>query len=231
MKKISLLSLLVALAVSAGASAGTENPLYIPDAHRAYSITDVTDEGDFRVREHLGYGFSDKFNAGLVFGYSDPENGSHTDKGFDIIGLDLGYRYLSGNIIGDLLGRYETNLEKDASDYGKFNSYTIGTRLGTIKSDYTLAGRALYTYLDPDAGGTFNVWQVGFGGLYQFAPKFSGLLDAEYINYDTGNSDDDPVWLTAQLNFLHRGTYSLYFKTDVSGEADDVWGLKYGVQF
>jgi hypothetical protein len=217
---------------AAGAGAGTENPLYRPDAKRSYAISDVSDSKHlFQARETFGYGFTDVFAIGASFGYVDPDRSMPFESGFDSAEAELSYRYLGGRVIGDVYGRYGTSMDKDASEYGKFNSYTVGTRLGVDEGGHTRAGRAEYTYVDPDLSDGVDMWKVGASWLYRFAPRFSAMLDAEYVNLDTGRDGGDSTFATIQANYHAKGTLSAYYRVSVDNDVDDSYGIKYGVQF
>jgi hypothetical protein len=100
-----------------------------------------------------------------------------------------------------------------------------------VSGKYTVAGRVEYRYVNPDALDNINQWATGISGLYKFTPKFSGMLEAEYVDYDTGRGGDNSTFITAQANYHTDGTFSLYYKTDTSGDEDNIYGVKYGVQF
>jgi hypothetical protein len=233
MKKVSLLSLIAALTIGTGVSAGTENPLYRPSEGKAYSITEVlstkdgNDEDMLRATETFGYGFSNKFS---VFGSVDYRDQDSGDDGFGNIDIGLSYRYLTGGTLGDVYGKFGTNIDKDVA--GKYNAYTVGTKVGTTSDKYTIAGKLEYEIKDWDADDEEKILRVGIDGLYAFAPKFSGLLGFEYEDTDEADVDES-IWTKVEAYWLASAasTVTGFYHTDISGDAEDRFGLRYGVQF
>jgi hypothetical protein len=238
MKKVSLLSIAAALTITTGVSAGTENPLYRPTKGSLYSITEAykSKSGNndiYGAQETFGYGFSDRMSVfGDVF-YYNIDDGSSSNDGFGDIDIGASYRYLSGRVAGDVYGRYGTFLDKNKSMYGKYNSYAIGTKLGVEDSKYTIAGKAELNIVDIDVAGQSNLNQitVGIDGAYVFTPKFSGLLGVEYFDPDDGS--DEPVFgkVEAYWTMTPSSTLMAFWHTDIKEDEEDLFGLRYGVQF
>ena len=78
---------------------------------------------------------------------------------------------------------------------------------------------------------------IAFGTdfVYNFDDRVSGQIGLDYILTDDFNvvaGEDDSFALTAQVNYLKGGLWSIYYTTELKADdVDDTFGFKYGVQF
>lgn len=242
MKKVSLLSLLTVLALSTTAGAHTENPFYMPAEGKGYSKTTIemgdqlkdVPDSTLTVRETLGYGITDRLSVdGSIEYLKDSYLGDSWDKedGLGQFNLGLKYRYLKGSMLGDAYINYGTSMNEDV--WYKNNTYTLGTKVGVRHSDYEVAGVAEYRFVDADDD-DYNQFAVGVESMYKFNKTWSANLSLNYEMMDDfyGDDVDDPLFLKPQVNLTtSAGTVSAYYKTDVMGDFEDAFGVKYGVQF
>lgn len=233
MKKVSLLSLLTVLAISTGAKANVENPLYAPSEGKFYSKTEAGySDKDWKFAEKFGYGITNRFNiAGTVDYYLNDDD--DVEDGFSSFKLDAGYRLNGGNVKTDLYASYATDIDEDV--LANYDSYEAGLKVGTIKNKYTLAGKLGYQYIDlKDEEIDSHNFVVGAEGVYQFDDRVSGQLGVEYTLVDEVGfiADEDTVQLRAQVNYLKGGLWSIFYTTELKADdIEDTVGLKYGIQF
>ncbi|MGN0929647.1 MAG: outer membrane beta-barrel protein [Alphaproteobacteria bacterium] len=242
MKKVSLLSLLTVLALSTTAGAHTENPFYMPAEGKVYSKTTIemgdqfkdADDSTLTIRETLGYGITDRLSVDGSFEYlmdSYMGDDAYKEDGLGQFNLGLKYRYLTGSMLGDAYINYGTSMDEDV--WYKNNTYTVGTKLGVRHADYAVAGVVEYRFVDADDD-DYNQFVVGVDSMYQFNNMWSANLSLNYEMMDDFHGDDvdDPLYLKPQVNLTtSAGTVSAYYKTDVMGDYEDSFGVKYGVQF
>ena len=275
MKKIALTSLLAVFAVSGAHAANVidGNPLYMPKAGHHVSETALTSHSNPDVRtwalaEDFGYGVTDHFAIDAATSLSEKD-------GFDIYnwdGLKLGatYRALDmGGWKGDIVANYLATgfyknrpagedskwFDKDATLY----AWTAGIRGGYVAESWTVAGHALYRYLNSESfnwgnHGTHG-WTLGLDAQYIFTSHFNMVVGAEY----TGISNDhfyvggiegremknEGKWsfmLGANFNIDPTKYVGLYVNADMNhqgGDAHDKWvaekgfggGVKFGIDF
>ena len=239
MKKISLLSLLTVLAISTGAKANVENPLYTPAEGKIYSKTEAGySDKDWRFIQKVGYGITDKFNIAGSVDYwvtaADDEYNYEGENTFSTFKLDAGYRVIDGNVKTDLYANYETDIDEDFA--GDFDAYGAGLKVGTVNDKYTVAGKLGYQYIDvKDEEIDSHNFVIGAEGLYQFDDRVSGQLGVEYTLVDEVGfiaGEEDTVQLRAQVNYNKGGLWSIFYTTELKADdVEDTVGLKYGIQF
>lgn len=210
MKKIALTSL-IAMFTVAGAHAANVidgNPLYMPKAGHAYSVTTVgshTEGTPYLLGEEFGYGITDKLavEVGTVLG----EDKAFDEFAWDDVSLKAVYRALDmGAWKLDLVGSYEAGadyfggglyvhskdphvnkwFDKDLTGY----TWGYGVRGGYTSGAFTLAGHAMFNYMNSES---FN-WNdkgmhtivLGLDGQYVFTQHWSVLAGVEY----TGVTND-----------------------------------------
>lgn len=233
MKKVSLLSLLTVLAISTGAKANVENPLYAPTEGKFYSKTEAGySDKDWKFAEKFGYGITNRFNiAGTVDYYLNDD--SAYEDGFGSFRLDAGYRLHNGSFKTDLYASYQTDIDEEV--LANYDAYEAGLKFGKVKNKYTLAGKLGYQYIDlKDFDVDSHNFVVGAEGVYQFDDRVSGQLGVEYTLVDEVGfiAGEDTVQLRAQLNYLKGGLWSIFYTTELKADdIEDTVGLKYGIQF
>ncbi len=187
MKKIALTSLLAMIAVS-GAHATNVidgNPLYMPKAGHAYSVTTVgshsgsEDIKTWGLNEEFGYGVTDKLAVMVSTTMYDLR--SFDQWAWSDLTLGMAFRAMDeGNFKLDVLGGYSVSpvwgnhlsfLDKDFTEY----VWTAGVRAGIAAGNFTIAGKALFEYWNTES---FN-WneKAGEQGVHALVLG----LDAQYV--------------------------------------------------
>ncbi len=230
MKKISLLSLLTVMAVSTAASAHVEDPLYMPAKGRLYSVTEVSKaDKNYGLYETIGYGITDRF---AIDGTVNHLWVHEEEDGFGSFKFGGKYRLSTAGLITDVYASYETDIDEDV--IGDFSSIEAGLKFGKMTNKWTLAGKLAYNNIDVDGDDTNN-FIIGAEGLYNFDDRISGQLGIDYTLVDKSSfntEDEDSIALTAQVNYLRGGLWSLYYTTELKADdVDDQIGFKYGIQF
>lgn len=220
MKKIALSSLVAVMAVSA-ANAGNVidgNPLYMPKANHFYSVTDVASHTELNtpwmLGEEFGYGITDRLTIKLST--EAMENNAFDNPEWGKTGVGLVYRPLS--MCGwrlDLLGEYsvdpvwgdhESFLDKDSTWY----TWTAGVRGGFVTSRFTVAGKALFNYVNTESfnwdegRGQRGVHSLVFGvdGQYVIDSNWNLVAGAEYTGYT-----DEELRGTPGVKIKNAGTW------------------------
>ena len=284
MKKIALTSLLAVFAVSGAHAANVidGNPLYMPKAGHAYSVTALGSHTNPEVRkwalaEEYGYGVTDHFAIDVATSLSEKD-------GFEIYnwdGLKLGatYRALDmGAWKADLVASYEAGandidsdhfglylnrpagdnskwFDKDATSY----TWTAGVRGGYVASSWTVAGHALYKYLNSESFNWGNhgmhMWALGLDAQYVITSHLNLVAGVEYegISNDKwafggeeeGDVKNAGIWTgTFGVNYnIDAAKYvGLYINGKMNhngGDNQDKWvaekgfggGIKFGIDF
>ena len=205
MKKIALTSLLTIFAVS-GAHAGNVidgNPLYMPGENHFYSVTSLEshtkNDTPWTLGEDFGYGITDNFAVEVSTSVS--ENKAFDEYSWDDLGLTAMFRALDmGEWKLDLIGAYGVDglynhpkifndawFDENATNY----IWMAGVRGGYVTHDWTLAGHALFTYMNTesfnwneDAGKEgVHALSLGLDGQYVIDSNWSVLAGVEYTGY------------------------------------------------
>ncbi|MDR1009387.1 MAG: hypothetical protein LBL52_04015 [Rickettsiales bacterium] len=233
MNKLLTAGLLLA-SVSANAGVGIENPFYRPSEGKFYSITDLNKSDDrLQALETFGYGFSNKFAMSFGFDLDRWSKNSGRDDG--VGNWDLGANYSALNRGGqllDVLAHVGGAISDDVSATGDTSVWGIGVRGGKVKDKYTYDGKITFDRLSA-SGYHDSIIHFVLEGLYQFTPKFSGYLALDDEQH-TQKGIDDSFWFVVQGNLVisANSAASVYYKTDIGNDDnDDVFGVKYGVQF
>ncbi len=237
MNKISLLSLLTVMAISTGAKANVENPLYMPKEGVGYSKTGFTTADEFwRLSEKVGYGFTNNFAASIGLDYYTVD--STDENGLGNLELDLEYRMSSGSMISDLYVGMKTNMDDKIFD--DHTTYEAGLRFGVMKKDWTLAANVGYEYEDlTTLDETASNIIIGADVVHEFNNAWSAQVGLEYKMLDDLYEtlyEDDLLTLTLQANYENNGLWSVYYETELNNDHkgtiyEDQYGVKYGVQF
>lgn len=217
MKKLALTSLLAVFAFTGAHAANVidGNPLYMPKAGHAYSVTSVgshTEGTPYALGEEFGYGVTDKL--AVEVSTTLWENRAFDVFAWDDVALKATFRALDMGVWKlDLVGAYEAGsdarwggglyahskdphlnkwFDKDLMGY----KWTAGVRGGYTAGAFTLAGHALYNYYNSES---FNwgdkgmhVWELGVDGQYVLDSHWSVLAGVEYtgITQDHAAYDD-----------------------------------------
>ncbi len=206
MKKLALTSLLAVFAVSGAHAANVidGNPLYLPGAGHFYSVSTLgshTEGTPYLLGEEFGYGITNKLAVEVSTALW--ENKAFDVFAWDNVALKATYRALDlGAWKLDLVGAYEAGsdaigggglyvhnnknphlnkwFDKDFTGY----TWTAGVRGGYTTSTWTLAGHAMFNYLNSE---TFNwgdkgtrVWELGLDAQYVLDSHWSLLAGVEY---------------------------------------------------
>jgi len=264
MKKIALTSLLAVVAASGAHAANVidGNPLYMPKAGHFYSETALDSHSesakDWTLTEGFGYGISDKLAVRVETSLS--ENEWFDDYAWDEVSVDLTYRALDkGAWKMDVIGKYGFDgiysyrkaldkgewFDKDATDY----AWAVGVRGGYMTPKWTVAGHALFTYLNTESfnwnDDGIHALQLGLDGQYVLCDHLNLVAGVEYTGFLDDTFDNAGIW---------EGTFGVNYNIDatkyvgayISGEMDH-WkdsgekgwdlekgfgfGVKFGVDF
>lgn len=285
MKKIALTSLLAVFAVSGAHAANVidGNPLYMPKAGHAYSETALSSHSNPDVRtwalaEDFGYGVTDHFAIDVATSLS--EKRGFEEYAWDGLKLGATYRALDmGGWKADIVANYEAGknaidpehfgfylnrpagdnskwFDKDATSY----TWTAGVRGGYVASSWTIAGHALYNYLNSESFNWGNhgihYWALGLDAQYIFTSHFNMVAGAEYTGisndhfYFGGEGGHDEVKNEGKWSFMLGANFNidptkyvgLYVNADMNhqgGEEHNKWvaekgfggGVKFGIDF
>ena len=154
------------------------------------------------------------------------------EDGFGSFKFGGKYRLSTAGLITDVYASYETDIDEDV--LGDLSSIEAGLKFGKMTNKWTLAGKLAYNNIDVDIDDTNN-FIIGAEGLYNFDDRISGQLGIDYTLVDKfsfNTADEDSIALTAQVNYLRGGLWSLYYTTELKADdVDDQIGFKYGIQF
>ncbi|MCR5506895.1 MAG: hypothetical protein K6F04_03550 [bacterium] len=234
MKKISLLSLLAVLAVSSAANANVEDPLYAPAKGKLYSKTSVAKaDTEYTLQQKFGYGITNRLVVDGFVNYIDQDKEDGED-GFGSFNIGGAYRLSSGSFISDIYAHYQTAIDEDV--IGDYTAWDAGLKFGKQTKKYTLAAQAGVEHIDvKDYTDTNNI-VLGLEGAYSFDDRVSASLGLKYTIVDEfswyGQDDENSMAVTAQVNYLKGGLWSLAYTHEAKiDDIDNVLTLKYGVQF
>lgn len=233
MKKVSLLSLLAVMAVSTGAKANVENPLYMPAEGILYSKTDISKQDSvWGFEEKVGYGFTNRFTMDMALSYQEDKDDEA--DGWKYYKIGGAYRLSTDKVLTDLYANYTQTIDDDT--FGDYNVIDAGLRIGKRNSNYTVAANVGLNRIDiKDFDLDSNNIAFGTDFVYNFDDRVSGQIGLDYILTDDFNvvsGEDDSFALTAQVNYLKGGLWSIYYTTELKADdVDDTFGFKYGVQF
>lgn len=233
MKKVSLLSLLAVMAISTGANANVENPLYMPAEGRLYSKTDISKQDSvWGFEEKVGYGFTNRFTMDMALSYQEDKDDEA--DGWKYYKIGGAYRLSAGKVLTDLYTNYSQTIDEDV--FGDdFSMIDAGLRIGKRNSKYTVAANVGLNRIDIKDGEDSNNIAFGTDFVYNFDDRVSGQIGLDYIltdDFNTVAGEDDSFALTAQVNYLKGGLWSIYYTTELKADdVDDTFGFKYGVQF
>lgn len=249
MKKIALSSLLAVFAVT-GAYAATDvsNPMYRPDAGHFYSVTTLNTDTSFdrtALTEEFGYGITDKLSIklGTALSYEDD---SAREFGWDYLNLGLNYRYVDNgawkaDVYGEVEQQYTTGENFDTLRTDWYN-WKVGTKVGYVTGDWTLAGLVDVNYRKDDQSGfDSDSWfmKVGVEGQYVLCPNWNVVAGLNY-NFDIASDDfygDDErlnLKLGANYNIDATKFVGVYVEKEVTSDFDEnpmEFGVKFGVDF
>lgn len=193
MKKIALTSLMAVFAVS-GANAANVidgNPLYMPEQNHFYSVTGLgthtKNDTPWILGEEFGYGILDNLAVNITTSLG--ENKAFDEYGWNDFGTQLTFRALDMNGWKlDVYGAYAFSglyrhpvahgqdawFDKDATGY----TWLAGVRGGFVGADWTVAGRAEFTYENTES---FN-WNEKAGKMGEH--ELTLALDGQYVVCD-----------------------------------------------
>ena len=270
MKKIALTSLLAVFAVSA-ASAGnviSNNPFYRPSENHFYSVTSLgTSAGydneaasDYRLwnlGEEFGYGITDKLsvylNNSISANYPQTSSMSDDEYTWDNFGLAISYRGIDQetakmDVYGGVKQLYGWNSQTGGALETNAYLWTVGTKVGVVMKDWTLAGIAEYNYYSDDVDSSdfdFSIWKIGMQSQYVLSDNWNataGLIynyvaaDDAIISFADFVYGDETFDAELGLNYNIDSTkfVGLYgtktFHTDYSKDAYGM-GVKFGMDF
>lgn len=194
MKKLVLTSLLSVFAVSGAYAANNidGNPMYRPGEGKFFSETSLVshseDTNAWTLREDFGYGITDKL--AVIMGTSVKESDTFDYNSWNDFSFGLNYRvFEQGNIKADVFGSYSLDavwgdhasfLDKDRTFY----TWTVGTRVGYVAADWTVAGHFAFDYLNhesfswDDEG--IRVLRAGVDAQYLINNEWNVIAGAEY---------------------------------------------------
>lgn len=257
MKKLALTSVLAMVAVSGAHAANIidGNPLYRPDAGRAYSVTSVyshsKDTTGAGLEEELGYSFTDRLLARVST--SGGQNNWFETNSWDDLSVGLDYRFFNGEQWkADIFGSYtvmgirdynQVAFDKDNTEY----AWTVGGRVGFIDPcGWTLALHAAFDYANTESfnwnDDGWHQFRLGVDGQVVLNREWALVGGVEYItNYEEW--DENPGFWTATVG----ANYNLNEKVFVGGfigkemahagagnwEVQDgfIFGGKFGIDF
>ncbi len=274
MKKIALTSLLAVFAVSGAHAANVidGNPLYMPKAGHHVSETALSSHSNPDVRtwalaEDFGYGVTDHFAIDVATSLS--EKRGFEEYNWDGLKLGATYRALDmGGWKADLVAAYEAAgfylnrpaqhldgtsdskwFDKDATQY----LWTAGVRGGYVANSWTIAGHALYNYLNSESFNWGNhgmhAWALGLDAQYIFTSHFNMVAGVEYAGVTNDNKymggiegrkmENEGVWtgtLAANFNIDATKYVGLYINGTLNhwkGEQEALrsekgWGFEKG---
>lgn len=161
MKKIALTSLMAVMAVSGARAANVidGNPLYMPGQNHFYSVTSVEshtkNNTPWTLGEDFGYGILDNWSIELSTNVT--ENNSFDYKAWDDLELSTALRVLDvcswkldllgGYGVGEVRANHRPLFDKDYTEY----LWTAGVRGGFVSSNFTIAAKALFEYLNTES--------------------------------------------------------------------------------
>ncbi|MBR4316087.1 MAG: hypothetical protein IKP65_03855 [Alphaproteobacteria bacterium] len=237
MKKVSIVSMLAVLAISTAASANVENPLYAPAKGKLYSKTSLAKaDSTLTLQQKFGYGITNRLVIDGFVNYIDQDK-DDGDDGFGSFNIGGAYRLSSGSLITDVYAHYETAIDEDvpfgANDY---TAWDAGLKFGKRTAKYTIAAQAGVENIDlKDLDMDTNNIILGLEGAYTFDDRVSGNLGLKYTITDDFNRSmvlEDTMALTAQVNYLKGGLWSLAYTHELKADdVDNVWTVKYGLAF
>ena len=235
MKKIALTSLLAVFAVSGAHAANVidGNPLYMPKAGHAYSVTTLgshsgsEDIKTWGLNEEFGYGITDKLAVGVsttVYDLRSFDQWAWGDMTFGAAFRALNNGAWKLDVLGSyavepVWGNHISFLDKDFTEY----TWTVGVRGGYTTSNFTIAGKALFEYWNTKS---FN-WNadkgeqgmhslvLGLDAQYVINNQFNVVAGVEY----TGIMDDEyrgvPGWEIKNAGTWH-GEFGVNYNIDAT---------------
>ena len=274
MKKLALTSLLAVFAVSGAHAANVidGNPLYMPKAGHVASETAIdthsTNGRTWRLAQDFTFGVADDFAIDVATSLS--EKGGFDVYNWDGVALGATYRALDlngwkGDIVAGYTatGLYHNRPFADDSKWfdrdATFYAWTAGVRGGYVANSWTIAGHALYKYLNTESFNWSNhgmhSWALGLDAQYVFTSHFNLVAGVEYtgisndkyalggIEYgDVKNAGEWTGTLAANFNIDPTKYIGLYVNGTLNhqgGDNHDKWvgkqgfgfGAKFGIDF
>jgi hypothetical protein len=260
MKKLALAPFLAVFAVSGAHAANVINdsPLYRPSEKHFYSVTSLDTDTDFRsvaLGEEFGYGITDRLavilNTSLSASYPKHAQNNYAWNNF---GLALNYRLVDeGSWKSDIYGKvqqvYDTGHNFDDLQT-TFYDWTVGTRMGYVASNWTVAGTIEYTYnkddmssLDASTGlfvmglnGQYLIdsnWNL-VGGLNYSLPQDRKITQGGATVLYPALADSLHARLGANYNIdatKYVGLYASKQLTNTAGYDEFGLGVKFGIDF
>jgi len=264
MKKLALTSLMAVFAVSGAHAANVidGNPLYMPGQNHFYSVTELEshtkNNTPWGLNEEFGYGILD--NLAISVETSLSENNAFDEYAWNDVAFNLTYRALDMNGWKlDVMGAYGFsdlfNHPKPAGHDAWFDkgmteyAWMAGIRGGYVGSNWTVAGRAEFAYLNTesfnwnDDGG--HAWTFGVDGQYVMCNHLSLVGTVEYTGWSDSWAKNDGEWFGefgVNYNFDATKFAGLYINGSLNhhdGSKADEWGwdkgfgygIKFGVDF
>lgn len=193
MKKIALTSLLAVFAVSGAHAANVidGNPLYMPKAGHFYSVTELEshtkNDTPWKLNEEFGYGVLDNLSVNVATSLA--ENKAFDEYAWEDVSFALTFRALDmdgwkldvlaaydvdGIYNHPRIGDHDAWLDKEDTMY----TWAVGVRGGYVASNWTIAGKALFEYLNTES---FN-WNEGEGKQGVHALTLG--VDGQYVVCD-----------------------------------------------
>lgn len=253
MKKIALTSL-IAMFAFAGAHAANVidgNPLYMPKKGHAYSVTTLgSHSGSEEIKswgaeEEFGYGITDKLAVTVDTTVTDER--SFDQWAWDDMSFGLTFRALEkgawkldlvgGYGVGPVWDNHRPFLDKDDTGY----AWTVGVRGGYAASNWTVAGHALFNYLNTESfnwnDDGMHVWQLGVDAQYVMCPHMNVVAGVEYTGLTDSWAKNAGSWdATLGLNFnidttKYVGVYVGAEMDHQGGANNDEWDVQNGFNF
>lgn len=279
MKKLALTSLIAMFAFTGAHAANVidGNPLYMPKAGHFYSVTDLathTEGTPYVLGESFGYGIADKL--AVEVSTSMTENRAFDEFAWNDVSLGVVFRALDkGGWKLDLVGEYEAGpnvlggglyvhskalddnwwFDKDLTGY----TWTAGVRGGYVASTWTVAGHALFNYMNSESlnFGDYGMhaWDLGVDAQFVINNKLNLVAGVEYTGitnekwaYDdmrgakVKNAGTIDAMFGANFNIdatKYVGAYVFGSLNHQGGTSADEWewddgfgmGVKFGIDF
>jgi len=237
MKKLLLTSLFAVGAMSAANAANVinDNPMYRPGEGNFYSVTSLETDTVFRgwgLGEELGYGITDQLSVYLLTSGSAyfAEVGDN-EYAWSSLGLGASLRYLDhGNLKADAYGQGVMVGVLDtfeANDYAW--NWTVGTKVGWVESDWTVAGLVEANYLrGKEVAGKLEMFErlgalrLGMLGQYIFDSNWNitGSLIYTANAYVAASIDFDGKEVFSGSEWFPEGGNALDLKVGVNYNID-----------
>lgn len=255
MKKLALSSLIAVFAVSGAHAANVidGNPLYMPKANHFYSVTDLnshTEGTPWAIDEEFGYGITDKLAVAIKTSVS--ENDAFDKYAWDDVAFNAAFRVFDANGWKlDALAEYgftdlynhpkvaggDAWFDKDNTNY----MWTAGVRGGYVASNWTVAAKALFSYLNTES---FNwgdegvhAWTLGLDGQYLLCDKLNLVAGVEYTGFTDDGFKNAGMWegmFGVNYNIDSTKYVGVYVNGSLNhqeGSKADEWGWDDGFGF